>query len=63
MALLVEFQPTFYLGWIIQPTIEGFEVYQRLDTSKPHSHFFSSAKEAGDFVHKNTKLDSQEEED
>ncbi len=44
-------EPIYYLGWIIQPTSKGFEVYQALDTSKPHSYFFGCICEAYNYIY------------
>lgn len=46
-----ELLPIFHLGWIIQPTLEGFEVYQRLDTLNLHSYFFEYIEEALNYIH------------
>lgn len=46
-----EFLPIFYLGYIIQPTFEGFEVYSRIDTSRSKSYFFGLIRDAYDFIH------------
>jgi len=46
----VEFKPLYYMGWIIQPTIEGWEVYDREDSSRYRGQFFESAEEAMDYI-------------
>lgn len=46
----VGFEPIYYLGWIIQPTIEGFEVYPRVDGGKNESVHFEDSEDAFLFV-------------
>lgn len=54
-----EFTPIYYLGWIIQPTLEGFWVYQRIDTSKSHSLLFRTADEAYKYIHSVIKYEER----
>lgn len=46
----VMLSPIFYLGWIIQPTLEGFEVYDRLDRSHYVGRFFPTVEEACAYI-------------
>lgn len=47
----VVLQPTYYKGYVIQPTPNGFiHVYDRKDTSKPKSKRFTSAIDAFAYV-------------
>ena len=50
MVSIIPPDPIYHLGWIIQPMPEGYEVYQRLDTSKPHCYFFGTLREAFNYV-------------
>lgn len=57
--VIFEFEPIFFLGWIIQPTVDGFEVYERVDTCKPNSRHFNTSGEAITYIRANTKFEER----
>ena len=44
------FQPLYYMGWIIQPSLEGYFVYDREDHRASTADRFDSLEEAYRYI-------------
>ncbi len=51
---MIVFDPVYYLGWYIQPTLEGYYVCMREDSSKPCLARFDDVEEAKAYIEEKT---------